>query len=382
MTANIGPVHEIYFFDHDGVRRLLLEGWEYLEYTQRVSSPWNSIIRIELPSEEDESGLLTFFRETLEVDWITEMYRTNEFDNERELVYEGMHRTLVDQVKQDGSVVFTLYGVGYTDLLKRRITLPPAGSETSNKSGFAETVAKDFIDEQAINPVDIDRIFPGLTNEADQARGNTAEYSARYTNLFTVISRVCEQGALDFGIVGSGTVGSFIFKALPLWGTDRRVGNADGNNPTTFDVYLNNMEIPILSKSAGDEVNYVYIGGQQQGANRIIQTLQNAARVALSPWNRREAFVDARQESTTDGLTTAGQAYLNENGAQTKFTFNINQTPGTQWLRDWELGDIVTALYFGQNFTKKIIQVSVVVSAGETGAAQIEVINAELEEIE
>ena len=384
MTINPElSIYTIYFFDHTGTRIILLDDYEYMEYTQRLNDSWNHIIRMNMSPEDDR---LVFFRATdsaeagLVRDYIIEVYRIDPVLGTTELVYEGFNRTLVDQVKQDGSVVLTLYGTGYTHLLKRRIIIPPAEQESSVKTGVAETVIKDFVTDQAISPTDATRIIDGLANETDAGAGGTAEYSARYTNLFTAVSRCAEQGSVDFGITKDTTVGTFLLQVRELWGTDRRVGNSTGIAPTIFDVTLNNMIIPISSTSGDGEVNHVYVGGQGQGVDRTVAEYSDATAEAISPWNRHEAFVDARSESTADGLETRGTAYLEAHKVVTTLSFNIQQTLGTRWLRNWELGDIVTARYASKTFTKKIVEVSVVVSAGETGSSMIEVISAELEE--
>lgn len=378
--------YDIYFFNHEGTRILLLTRYEYLEFAQRLNDSWNHTIRIEYGPEDDD---LLFFRGdpddpdavSLERDFIIEIYRTDPITEITTRVYEGFHRTLVDQVKLNGVVVLTMYGTGYTQLLKRRIIIPPEGEEHSTKNGPAETVIKNFVDEQAVNPVDTNREISGLSIEADGGAGNTAEYSARYTNLYTAVKRSSEQGEVDFGVVRNDAVGTFILEVRELWELDRRVGNADGNAPTIFDITLNNMLIPIFSKRGSNEVNHVYVGGQGQGIDRAIQEEENAVAKAASPWNRHEAFVDARSEENTDGLTTRGQAYLEENRYTEELSFNIEQTEGTRWIRDWGLGSLVTAKYGGNIFSKKIVEAKVVVSAGETGKALIEVITAEMEDV-
>lgn len=377
MTTPAG--YQLFLYDHTGTKRRVLLGWNYFEFSQRISAPWNHVLRFALTRS---SETLAFFREFLERDWILEAYRTDEATGVKDKVYEGFNRTIVDQVNSHGAVLITMYGVGYTHLLTRRIVIPPVGQENSTKSGIAETIIKEFIDEQMVNPVDPARVMSGLSIETDAATGAVAEYSARYTNLNTVVTRCAEQGGLDFGIVGGDTPATFEFQARPLWGEDRRFGfTEEGIAPVVFDLFLNNMEIPIFSKSGGDEKNFVYVGGPGQGIDREILEMSLSDDLAISPWNRQEAFVDARNQEGTDGMTTTGQAYLNDNRYLEKFTFNMRQTDGTRWLRDWQLGYLVTARYFNEQFTKKIVEVGVIVSAGDTGSSQEEVITAEMEDI-
>lgn len=369
MTAT----YEVFLYDQSGDPQALLQGWSYLEFTQRLSKPWNSILRIDMSYLDDRVGL---FRDDMESDWFIEVYRRHPVTG-RNLVYEGLHRTLIDQVLASGVVEFTQYTQGYTALLDRRICLPPTGSEALTFTGAAETAMKDFVDSECISPTDATRIILGLVNEADAGAGSTAEYNARYTILSTVIRRLAEQGAVEFGIVkpAGGAVGDFEFQVRTPWGTDRTTASAD---PTIFDLFFGNMLIPIYSKNASEEVNYVYIGGQGEGIDRVIDTVSDATAIARSPLNRIERFVDARNEPNADGLATIGQAYLNDYAYKPRLTFNLNETEGTLWLRDWELGDKISARYFTIEVDKQITEVTVQVAATETGI--IENIQAELED--
>lgn len=379
----MADTYEIFLYDTTATPQIILQGWEYLEFTQRVNSPWNHNIRLRASNESD---IASFFRNDIGVDWIVLIYRTDPISKEKELVYEGFNRTVTDQLTSDGSAIFNLYGVGFTEHLKRRITIPASGEETSYKSGAAETVIKEYVDEQCINPTDSDRVIPGLTLEADQGRGDPVEYSARYTNLSTVCSRCSQRGDVDFGIVGGnplegGTVGEFEFQTRPIWGNNRATWNFDGNDPTIFDIGSGNMSIPIYSVNSSEERNIAYVGGQGQGVDRLIIEREYGSGTALSPWNRRESFVDARLESTEEALDVFARSYLLDKKIAYKLTFNIEQTEGTRWIVNWGLGDYVTARYFSIEQTQKITEVTVRVSAGGQGGSQSEFISAEFENI-
>lgn len=376
MTVTSTPLYELFFYNHSGERVMVLDGWEYLEYSQRISAPWNHQIRIKMTHLDER---VTFFRDTLVRDFILEIYRYDPFTQERDLVYEGFHRTIVDQATKTGDLIFTLYGTGYTHLLLRHIVVPPANEENSEKTGTASTIMYAFVDEQLINPVDTTRVMPNLSNADDLAVGDIAAYSARYTNLLTVLERCAEQGGVDFGVSKFVTPATFLFEVRDLWGVNRTQDNHDvGVTPTVFDLFLNNMEIPILSRGSDGEVTHVYVGGEGEGVAREIREYSTADET-VSPWNRIEAFVDARRETTDTGMESAGHEYLEAHRATENLSFNLRETEGTRWLRDWNLGDIITARYFTFNFTKKIREVHVVVSSGEGDDSPIEVIDAELE---
>lgn len=373
----MSALYEIRLYDHSGVQRLTFNTWEGMNFSQRVNAPWNHQIRLGY-NIDSEAG--RYIIDTVKRDWIVEIKRRDLILDRVDTVYEGFNRTIVDQLTQHGKVILTLYGVGYTQLLLRRQVLPPANQKHSKKTGVAETIMKEYVAESMISPVDTARIISGFSNQPDSSLGAIATYSARYNRLLTVISRLAEQGGVDFGVVGvPGRKWEWEFAVRSLWGTDRRNGVQD-INPTIFDVRYGNMEIPILSDNAGDEVNYVYVGGQDQGVLRQIAEFSNDAAISESPINRHEDFIDARQQDDLAGMTVVAESELKARGATSTLTFNIRQTNGTRWLSNWELGDLVTAYYRGRRFDKKIVEVDVSVSSqsGELDAS--ENISIEMEE--
>lgn len=358
-------LYSIQIYDHAGTLQRVLRNWNRLEFHQRVNNAWNCQVTL---SCAINSELADFLR-SMENDWFTLIYRIDPLTLQKSLVYEGFHITLVDQVDSTGNLIFNIYGGGYADLLKRRVVIPPAGSENLSFAGPGESVLKAFVNSCMLAPVDPDRVFPGVTIEADGGLGLYTQYDARYINLYSVCQTVADASHIDFGIYGSEPPGRFYVRGQPIWGLDRRVGN--GINPVMiFDLRIGNMEIPILSKNSSEEKNYIYVGGDGAGEDRTVIELQDAVAIARSPWGRKEAFIEGRQQVAGDPLEAVGYAYLRQNIAQNNLTFDIRQTVNSRWLRDWGLGDIVTARYFDFEFDKHITEVSVIVSGSETGLVE------------
>jgi len=338
---------------------MVLDKWNYLRYQQRINAAWNHQITVECSSDDP---LVTKIR-SIKKDYFVVIYRTDPITFNKDLVYEGFNYTRVDQVNKAGDVIFNLYGAGYTSLLNRRIVIPPDGLEQNVKTGKAESVAKGFVYDCCIGSI-ADRQIQGLTIEYDSATGNLTTQSIRYINLLTVIENSCSDGDVDFGIVGSVPPGNFEFQVRPVWGTDHRIGNPDGNVPLVFDLKRNNMEIPIFSYNSSEEKNYIYIGGQNSGVDRIIKEVADPEAISDSPWGRKEMFDDARREDTDDGLIASGNASLKEHEVQKTLSFNSRQTTGTRWLRNWKLGDLFNAVYFDETFEKQCTEVTVTVTSG------------------
>lgn len=354
-------LYEVNLYNHTGILQRNFTDWESLSFTQRINAAWNHTIRF---SCNIESEAADYILNTIEDDWIFEIEQVDLITGLKTRVYEGLHRTVVDQLTKAGRVILNLYGSGYTELLKRRLVEPLPGYEHNKKTGVAETIMKEFVRESAIEPENAERVIVGLSNQEDVGYGNIAEYSARYTQLPTVLKRLAEQGGVDFGVIRPDTAprGTFEFVVLPIWGVDRRVGNIDGRPPIIFSTGLGNMVIPIFSRNSSEEINYVYVGGQGQGLDRRVIEMGNDAAIGRSPWNRREDFLDARQESTDEGLITSGMSELETRKVRESLTFDVRQTESVRWNRDWGLGDIITSYHRGRRFDKKIVEVSINIS--------------------
>lgn len=366
-------LYSLRFLDHYGNTSLILRRWDRLTYTQRLDGPNDNYIQVRVSPEEALGETLR----SLPKDTMLYIDRVDPSLNTKTTVYTGFHQTTSEQTQSNGNIFFSLYGAGFTKLLDRRIVLPPTGEENSIKSGYAESIAKDFVVESAINPTDTDRIIPGLSVARDQRRGGDAEYSARYTLLQSVVKAIAEGAYLHYGIEAGDTPGTFIFDCRQIWGTDRRAGT---DNPTIFDLELNNMVLPILSTNRRHEKNVVYVGGGGQGVDRLIIKREKKTAVEASPWALSEGFEDSRKANTTEELEVVAQRYLEERGERVEFDFEIYQTQGTRWLRDYFLGDLVTARYYGRQFDKEITEVAVTVTAGSS-AQSVEKVTVALEDI-
>lgn len=289
------------------------------------------------------------------------------------LVYEGLHRTWTWQADNDGDETFTSYGSGYNSLLARRIVAAYATTTGSDKSDKAETVIKEFVNEN-IGPGAVARALTGLTVQADSARGNDWEGSRAWQNLLEVCQDIAKSGGGDFAVIGTGPA-TFEFRWYDgQLGVDRTLGNAGGNDPIIFSLQRNNMLTPLLSLNHGQEFNTVYVLGQGEGVARTVVVTSDPTSIAYSPWNLIEVSRQATGETTTDGLETVGAQELSDGLADRSVTFEAAQTPDCAFGVHYNLGDIITAMYH-QRVDKKITKVTVDVGEND------ESINLELADV-
>lgn len=376
MTYVPNDIYDIFIYDHTGDLLLILQRWSRLEYHQRTNAPWNHQITLEFGYDDPDLATLRGF----EPDYMVVIYRTDPVTLVRTMVYEGFNTTVVDQVRANGGVIINLYGVGYTQLLQRRVVVPTTGEEYSTKSGKAETIIKSFVNESMIGTLDANRVFSGMSIASNNGLGEDVTYSARYINLLSVCETIAERGNLDFGIYGGANEGEFIFDARDVWGEDLREDNDEGNIPVIFSIENDNMLIPILSLNHSAEQNYAYVGGEGQGADRVIEEVANTPALTTSPWSRKEFFVESRQQSDESALIAAGKVELEKRKAKQKLTFNIRQTDSSRWIRDWNLGDLISAKYYTYTFDRQISEVSGVVTSGQSAQAY-EIITVEMKDL-
>lgn len=242
-----------------------------------------------------------------------------------------------------GKRQFVASGPGYTDLLGRTIIDTYAGSAESDKDDAGETVIKEFVDEQA-GPGAGARARANLTVELDAALGTNWAGQRSNRNLLEVCQQIAEATGLQFGIFRTGA-DDFEFR---VWeATDRTA-------TVRFSEAFGNMAEPRVVDRASQVLNWVKVGGQGEGIARVFEYRDDAASIALSPWNQRETFLAATDQPDVAQLEMRGDEKLTENRRARQFTFRVVQTPGLMYGRDYFLGDLVTAIYDGVTYTKRV----------------------------
>jgi hypothetical protein len=290
------------------------------------------------------------------------------------LEYEGFHRTIELETTENGESLFTSKGVGYNDLLARRIICYPSSSAYTDKSGASETAMKEYVNENAGPGATFpprllqSGVTTGLSIEADAAGGGTWAGAEAFKNLLSVIQDIAKSIPIDFGIIGIGAA-LFEFQVRNVWGTDRtNMGldhatglNSAGNPPIVFALEYGNTINPVYSLSREKEINSVISEGQGLSGNRLLSIITFAAVAAESPWNLRESSRGASDEYTTAQQNSGGGTYIQDNQAKEVFTFDVMQIPSCLYGRDYFFGDLVTARYKTIERQKKIIGVNITV---------------------
>ncbi len=275
---------------------------------------------------------------------------------------------------------FTLEGPTQTGLLDRRIIAYKGNQATTSKNAAADDVMKEIVDEAmgpgaGNDPYGRSRIQSNFTIAADVAAGVTFDGDIQWQNLADVLKDISDHShskgtPMYFDVVQTAPA-NFQFRTyINQVGLDRR----SGPRAITFGLEFGNMRDPVWTEDWTKEKNIIYGGGQGEGTDRTIDPEKDVGRIYRTPWNRQEAFQDARGETTTLGVAKKAFARLVESRPRRKLSGRLQSVPGSLYDLDWGFGDRVKAVAFGFEFTGMIQKVAISVSPrkGENVDARIE----------
>lgn len=325
----MAPTWQIWLKDQAGVRLALLDYYRRFSIGRSVNGL--GAFALEL------SGLDTHIA-SLALDGQLEFYRGNPaMVIDPALEFEALIRDWEEAIDADGRTVYTVSGFGYNELLKRRVIEAYSGGTGAAKDGPAETVIKEFVEEQCGVTAGARAIF-GLSVEADVGAGGPVRLSRAYRNVYEVCLEIAAVGGGDFAVVGTGPA-TYEFQ----W-HDGQLG-ADRSASVVFALEYGNMGSPKLAHRRSNEITAVLVGGQGDGAARVTDWRIDYARESQSPINLREMFIDQRQEADPNGLITAGDRALNDGRSPYQLSFDVLQVPSCLYGYHYFLGDLVTVRF-------------------------------------
>lgn len=230
----------------------------------------------------------------------------------------------------------TIKGYTLLYLLYRRITYPP---ETNN--GYRvwtncpmEDIMYDLVDENAINPIDTNRKIPHLIAGTSQHRGGNLTFQTRLKRVSNELNTLSVQSGLGVSIKLDWENKQLVFEVME--GVDRSYSESN-SNCYIFKKTNGKVKQRTYTHSAIGASNMAYIGGQGDGADREIVTI-NEELTGLDRW---ETFIDARdiEEGETGTLVDRGKTKLAEQGESIAFEFEANPV---DYRSMWDLGDLTT----------------------------------------
>ena len=326
LEAEDAPPEPLRVYERSGSTLMLkavIDAYEAIEWTRRWRAPgsWQAVI----------SRYATGAEELREGRYVSLPRRG------QHLV--GIIESIEGQMTDEGEISedWTIAGRDLGAILQDRVCLHGVSTGTGYDEQIdvvGETAMRHYVDVNAVNPTDPDRAIPGLDLMlVDQGRGATVQVRARFQSLPEILESIALQTGLGWHVIYSFDTDELLFDVLE--GTDRSA-------EVLLSPRLGNCLIAGYRASLPDAPTLAIVAGQGEAELREIVEVGTA-----TGWDRREAYVDARDLATTDALIARGEEKLAEVGETTTLEVEYLPTPTYRYMTDFDLGDIVSAEYPG-----------------------------------
>ena len=348
-----------------GARTAWFTAWQQFQCTRVVNGVGG--YALVLGGEEGTMKDMIELRDLFALDTILEVWREDEEAGiDRYCEARFLHQDL--RIWRDANGWhFMSVGVGYNDLLARTHVQAPAQTAQSIKSGYAESVLKAFVDQEAGAGAG-SRARTDLSIEADGGGGTyLRNVNGFNTNLLALCQHIARIGGGDFDVVGDE------YGTAELRWYDGQLGS-DRRASVLFASEYNNLRFPSWMMRNTGVVNSVLVYGRGEGADRTRALVEDAASIALSKWNRREVGRDARdvdEENETEQLEQRGQELIEKNRYAETIDYQIVQTAGWMYGQHYYLGDLVSVRPLDVTYDRKIESVTITQNEGEPEIVEV-----------
>lgn len=242
---------------------------------------------------------------------------------------------------------YTVKGFSLLKLLETRITIPPAGKAYQSYKGTPAEIMQQLVQTNAISPTDSRRILPRLVLGGRPPGGGSIVYESRYNILAEDVKSLAL--SYDLGIEIELNWQEKQLEFTVRQGTDHTAGQSTQPRVVFSDAY-DNISGQVYTLDVSSERNIGYIAGRGEGEDRKVVTVDLAG---ASGFDRKEVFIDARDVEEGDEeealLRERGTAKLSAMQAADSYDFTVLNGTALQYMRDWNLGDLVTVMSDGMN---------------------------------
>lgn len=217
-----------------------------------------------------------------------------------------------------------------------------------------------------------------LSVQADLADGVTVAAQDAYANLYDLIQTIAD-ASTQAGTYLAAEVVAPTESTLELrtYATIRGVDHrASSGQPVILSEETGSLANCVLDIDRSQEVTFAICAGSGPGIDRITATAVDAARMSESPFNRIEVFGDYTNISDPAVLQDKADALVREGQPRIEFTADVVDTAGVTRGIDYDLGDLVTASFRGQQYDCRLDVFGVSVGSGkQTSKARVRYVN-------
>lgn len=356
---------QIWLDDPTGYQRHLVDTTGNFELAKALNYPGG--FTMQLPKSFDEK--------LIQVDGIVEFWRSPVPGINK--LFDAYFIRKISYAQTDAGDVIYISGPSLMDILRRRIVAYAAGTAQASQTDQADDLMKSIVKDNLGSDATAARQITGLTIASDQALGPSLNRSFAWRNLLELFQEIVDGSQqagtyVYFDVVPVTALTGITFKFI-TWINQKMDRTASGD-AQYFGPDYGNMVNCLLDYDYTEEVNYVYAGGQGEGSDRTIVEVTDTARAALSPYNRCEMFVDARNETSSAAITDKADAEVKNGKPRIKFTGTLLDTNQSRFGIDWDFGDKITCSYRGLTIDGyvKAMTISVDGNGAEYIDAQVE----------
>lgn len=233
--------------------------------------------------------------------------------------------------------------------MAQRITVPLAHTAYDRRQSNAETVMRHYVNNNVINPVDINRQMQDIILADNFQRGENIDWQSRYKNLGEELAEIGLLSGLGWNVDIDYVNKQYVFHVLE---GRSLVASQSDLPPAIFSPEFGTLGELKYTESELDYKNFAIVAGQGEGVDRRIVTVGEGA-----GFNRYELFVDARdvEEETDDDppqpipveqieqrLKNRGEQKLAEHEQEIYMEGQSLTKSRLVYEKDYDLGDVVT----------------------------------------
>lgn len=273
-------------------------------------------------------------------------------------ILDGQGRLFTELTAYSGNYLLSARGIAYQ-----------VRSAFSTKSGAADNLIKAYVRENlGSSATDTARQITGFTVQANTGQGVSVEAVMGWRDDLLIVAQELAEASTD-----AGTYIAFdtVYQGAGAWdfrtyagqrGTDRRIPGSSFGFLLGPD-YGNVTDVEYTTDWSAT-ITAAYGLGTGAGSRRRVQIALDAARIAESPYGRREAYVDAANAVNDAQVLRAARSAVRAGRPRQTFKAKIIETPVSRFGIDWNWGDYVTVTALGVTVNARIDAIAVRVQQG------------------
>ncbi|BDR82566.1 siphovirus ReqiPepy6 Gp37-like family protein [Clostridium tetani] len=246
----------------------------------------------------------------------------------------GIIEHIDKSMSEDGKDQLIIKGSTLKGIVRRRITVPLKDTAYDRAIGSQETIIKQFVNNNIVNPVDPNRKIQQLVIAEDKKRGKEDAWRTRYENLSDKVIEIAEYSELGWDVILDIEKNKWVFDIIE--GRNLTAGQEE-LPPVIFSVDFDNIKNKHFLKSLLNYKNVAYAGGKGEEEERLIQQIGESTGL-----DRREVFLDCSQADDITELKDTGKQKLQDYKITESFEAEVIPYGSFNYMQDWDLGDIVT----------------------------------------